>query len=206
MTASRFAAVLWDADGVLQTEQQHWRKAFIGVLGETLGGELYAELRAVIPRALAGGLDMADHLTAYLADHSAMDHREAVLAVFGVLDRQAEPRAVAAAVRAAGTPCYLATNQDTLRASYVRSRGGYDDLLDGAFYSCDLGLAKPDPAYFTAIATKLGLAPASLLFIDDRTGNVEGARSAGLSAERWHLDDGVDTLRGMLARHGVEVG
>jgi hypothetical protein len=33
--------------------------------------------------------------------------------------------------------------------------------------------------------------------------NVAAARSAGLSAEQWCLDDGHDALHALLGRHGI---
>ena len=31
----------------------------------------------------------------------------------------------------------------------MRESLGYDEVFDDLFYSCELGVAKPDPAYFT---------------------------------------------------------
>jgi glucose-1-phosphatase len=45
-----------------------------------------------------------------------------------------------------------------------------------------LGMAKPDELAFTQCLQRLGFAPTSTLFVDDKTKNVEGAKSAGLDA------------------------
>ena len=82
---------------------------------------------------------------------------------------------------------------------------GYGDLLDGAFYSYELGLAKPDPAYFAAVADRLGVAPDRLLLIDDNAANVAGARSAGLDAEVWSHREDLGVLRDHLSRRGLPV-
>jgi putative hydrolase of the HAD superfamily len=112
---------------------------------------------------------------------------------------------VVASVRSAGTPCYLATNQDVLRAVRMRERTPYDDVLDGAYYSCDIGVAKPAGAFFEHIAADLGLAPDRLLFVDDQPRNIAGARSAGLRAEQWTHDAGIPRLRDILTGHGVHL-
>jgi len=58
----------------------------------------------------------------------------------------------------------------------------YDRHFDEQFYSCELGVAKPDGAYFTAILDRLALSPDRVLFIDDNAKNVEAARAVGLTA------------------------
>ena len=44
---------------------------------------------------------------------------------------------------------------------------GVLDLLDTVVLSCEHGVEKPDPALFTLACDKLGLAPASVLFVGD---------------------------------------
>ena len=39
--------------------------------------------------------------------------------------------------------------------------------------------------------------------MDDSQANVDGARIAGLRAERWELDDGFDALDTLLTGHGL---
>ncbi|HVT98607.1 MAG TPA: HAD family phosphatase [Acidobacteriaceae bacterium] len=49
-------------------------------------------------------------------------------------------------------------------------------------WSCELGIAKPDPAIYTLTCEKLGVAPADALFLDDRLVNVRAAEQLGLMA------------------------
>lgn len=70
------------------------------------------------------------------------------------------------------------------------------------FVSCRTGLRKPEPAAFVHAAAHLGRSPAELLFVDDRSRNCEGARTAGLDAV--HFVD-VPTLRHDLRRRGFDV-
>lgn len=58
---------------------------------------------------------------------------------------------------------------------------GIAELLDTALYSCDEGIAKPDPVLYERLCERLGLPPARVLFVGDSLANdVEGARRAGL--------------------------
>lgn len=59
-------------------------------------------------------------------------------------------------------------------------------LFHGAYYSCEIGLRKPDAEAFLHVLERHGADPATTLFIDDSIQHVHGARNAGLRAE--HLD------------------
>jgi len=48
------------------------------------------------------------------------------------------------------------------------------------FASCDLGLAKPDPAIYAAVAQRLGVSPARCVMIDDLERNLDGANQVGM--------------------------
>ena len=109
--------------------------------------------------------------------------------------RSRAPASFVRELRAAGFGCHLATNQDDLRASYMRSRMGYDDLLDRCFYSCEVGAAKPDEEFFRRVAGELGVELRELVFVDDTLENVHAAQACGLPAILWHHRDGVDVLR-----------
>jgi putative hydrolase of the HAD superfamily len=55
-------------------------------------------------------------------------------------------------------------------------------LVPHRFYSCRLGLLKPDPAVYRAVLDRLGADPADVTFVDDRPANVAGAAAVGLRA------------------------
>ena len=82
---------------------------------------------------------------------------------------------------------------------------GYGELLDEAFYSYEMRVAKPDPAYFTTILARVDEEPDRVLFVDDSLRNVDAAREVGLAAEHWAHGDGLAALRGHLGRHGLPV-
>lgn len=55
-------------------------------------------------------------------------------------------------------------------------------LVPHRYYSCRLGLLKPDPAIYRAVLDGLGAEPAQVTFVDDRPANVAGAAAVGLRA------------------------
>ena len=78
----------------------------------------------------------------------------------------------------------------------------YAGLFERIIDSLDIGVRKPDVRAFTAAVQRLDVAPSRVLFVDDLTVNVEGARSAGLQGFRFDTTDppsSVAALRGLLA-------
>lgn len=62
------------------------------------------------------------------------------------------------------------------------------------------GVVKPDPRIYEIALNRMGDPdPADVLFIDDRTDNIEAAQALGL---RGHVFDGTDGLRGRLNAEG----
>ena len=55
----------------------------------------------------------------------------------------------------------------------------FEEYFDKAFYSCEIGLRKPDAASYNWLIKKLNSDPAKTLFIDDSLHNIEGAKKAG---------------------------
>lgn len=195
--------VLLDADGVLQRVPGDWVALVEPWLGPDARGFLERFWSEEMP-ALRGEGDFLSLLEDHLrrAGNPA-DPREVFEAVWLAIEVDPTSRALVDELRAAGLGVHLGTNQERHRAAHMRTVLGYDHLFDVSCYSCDLGAAKPERAYFERAVARVGDDPASVLFVDDRRDNVEAARSAGLLAEQWHLDDGHDALRDRLARHAV---
>lgn len=77
------------------------------------------------------------------------------------------------------------TNQihhEAFSADYSARNNGrnFDDYFIRAYYSHTLGLRKPYPASFLELCSREALDPASTLFIDDTSKNIQGAAEAGL--------------------------
>jgi len=73
-------------------------------------------------------------------------------------------------------------------------RGGMDvffdanerkKFFDATVLSGEIGIIKPDPRAFEAMAAKLGVSPSECVMIDDRAENCDGARTAGMRAVRY---------------------
>ena len=200
-------AVLWDADGVLQRapggREESMRPAVEGRVEDVDG--FLAEAVREERHALTGDVRWADVLPRLLERWGIADALDDLLDAWLTIEPVAETREVVRLLRAAGVGCYLATNQDEQRASYMQRELGYDELLDGAFYSHVLRAAKPDAAFFETLLRRLDLPPERVLLVDDNEEYVAAARRLGMAALLWRADDGGDSLRERLAAHGLPV-
>jgi putative hydrolase of the HAD superfamily len=199
--------VLWDADGVLQRVPGGFEESMRPAIERYVEDvdEFLAEAYVAERPCLTGERSWVDVLPVLLGRWGMADAYDDVLGVWLSIEPVDAARELAADVRTAGVACYLATNQDRTRGRFMHDRLGYADLLDGAFYSYELGLAKPDLPYFTTIVDRLHARPDQVLFVDDNAANVEAARSVGLEAEVWSYREDVAVLRNHLTRRGVRL-
>lgn len=180
-------AVLWDADGVLQRHGEDWIAQYTE-FGGVPDGFIEDVWAAEVP-LLRGG-DFPAAVAAVASRYAVTAPTEALLSRWRGMQVVAETLAAVSALRRSGIHSYLATNQNAYRCAWMREHLDYDAALDGAFYSCELGAAKPTPAFFHAILSELDLPAEQVGFIDDSLANVEAATALGIRAHRWHHDDG----------------
>jgi putative hydrolase of the HAD superfamily len=86
-------------------------------------------------------------------------------------------------------------------SAIIQRENGLSDfkaLFHGAYYSCEMGLRKPEAEAYLHVLRAHDALPERTLFIDDTMHHVEGARAAGLRAE--HLDLGREDVLGLVLR------
>lgn len=64
----------------------------------------------------------------------------------------------------------------------------FDKYFEKAFYSCEIGLRKPDRICYEWVLKETGINAGKTLFIDDSVQNIEAAKKVGL--QTIHLDEG----------------
>ena len=84
-------------------------------------------------------------------------------------------------LKAKGMRVVGATNVEPLHRAWHEAHHEYD-VFDALYASDLMHLAKPDPAFFEAIATSEHLDFEEMVHVDDRLENVESARSLGIHA------------------------
>jgi putative hydrolase of the HAD superfamily len=191
-------AVLFDADGVMQQNPAGWEASL-----RRYGDGFVEDLFASEAPAMTGARSFPDVLDEVVARWKLPVAASELLGHWREVEVSPSSVAVVRALQSSGIGCHLASNQHAYRADYMRSELGYDELFDAQFYSCDLGVMKSSPKYFALVLDRLGRAAGEVLLVDDGSSYVESARSAGLRAVRWCIDDGVPALRHLLASHGL---
>jgi FMN phosphatase YigB (HAD superfamily) len=200
-------AVLFDADGVLQ-QTADWRED----LAETAGPEdeqrqerLLDEIaKAEGPRTMTGEADLEHSLGTVLERYDDVELEPVdVIEAWHAIEVHADVLDGVRELAGRGVLRALTTNQNPPRAAWMRANLPYDELFDAQFYSCEIGLAKPDPAYFHHVLETLGVRAEDALFLDDTLANVESAARLGLRAELFARDAGRPELDRILALHGL---
>lgn len=198
------AAVLFDADGVLQHQG-----GYLALLAAAQGwsvDEVEAFMNEVfdVERAyLTKEADLLPLLQPVLEAHDVTVSTEQFLIDWcrsGIAPNRAALDVVRR-LRSSGVVCALATNQVSYRAAYMLDDLGYDAMFDHCFISCQLGCAKPNQAFFEAALRVLELDPPRVLFIDDHPPNIDAARNAGLSAQLFGEGDDLVAVLGTYGLH-----
>jgi putative hydrolase of the HAD superfamily len=197
------SAVLFDADGVLQRPTADWSSR-LHTLAPENPEAFVAELMAAERPTLVGKGSFPEVVADLLRKWGSPATVEDALEPWSWFEAVPEVVALIGRLRAGGIGCHLATNQMAYRRGLMVERG-YGDWFDQTFYSCDVKLAKPDPAYFRAILTAIDVPASSVLFIDDNEANVASAAGVGRHAEVFDLSMGVPVLVELLERYGLPV-
>ncbi|MDF0514710.1 HAD family phosphatase [Agromyces sp. H3Y2-19a] len=101
----------------------------------------------------------------------AIDHR-------GWLSVDPGTLAVVHALAAGGTRLALLSNAGADYAGWLR-HGSFAPLFERVFVSGELRLVKPDAEIYEHVIDELGIQASDLLFVDNKSENVEGARAVG---------------------------
>lgn len=200
--------VLFDADGVLQHPTVRWRAAFAPILGTADPTRLEPFLRDVLEaesNALCTPAGFEDALTQVLIKWGQTGRLAEALCVLNAIDPYDEVMSVVRSLQHAGVTCHIASNQQAGRARHMSEVLNYKTLFTREFYSCSLGVAKPDIAFYERLLRELGVRASSVLFLDDRQENVEAARRAGLAAAVYAGESGAQALQRILVEHGLRV-
>lgn len=85
---------------------------------------------------------------------------------------------------------YIASNGATINAKGRIASTGLDRYIDGLFISEDMGVTKPDPAFFDMILEQIGEPKNSFIMVGDSlSSDMLGARNASLDSV-WFMPSG----------------
>lgn len=107
-----------------------------------------------------------------------------------------DARGILEELRERGRKIAVLSNMPTTMAVGVLA-AEWSSLVDQFYFSGPMGLAKPDPAIYSATQTGLSMSGSDIHFIDDKIENVEAAHGVGWSAHLWR--DDADTRAWLVA-------
>ncbi len=199
----RARALLCDLDGVIRHWAGHGRAR----------GEQAASLPAGAIRKLGYGMEFT------LANLGVYTHQQWLTSVGKLLAQHYGPGADAAIsvwdddpgaldpdmmallhrVKDGGTPLGLLTNNTTaLRRDLARHQ--LTDLFTVVVNSAEVEVVKPAPLIYRIATRELGVAPESIVFVDDTLTNVLAARHIGMQAEQF---TGIEDFAQLLVDTGI---
>ena len=196
-------------DGVVSPAQPGSPNPWYATLREDWGlshdEELAPEffLKPEFMEVLRGRLDLYVALHEYFETKGLADRLEEFVAYWFAkdadIDRGVLAQADAWRARTGGR-VFAATNQEHHRIAHLRDQLGLGAHFDEIVYSAALGVCKPERVFYTNAQARMGVTVAqSILFVDDKTSNVDGARMAGWRAVLYR---GPESLERALAGWG----
>ncbi len=190
-----------DIDGVVVSGHPPWHATLKADLGLD-----YAEIRRGFFReqwqeVVRGRLDLFVALHDYFEPTGQADRIDAFVAYWfekdAVIDRAVLDASDAWRARTGGR-VFAASNQEHHRAAHLRDQAGLGAHFDEIVYSAALGVCKPERVFFTTAQARMHVTAAqSILFVDDKAENVDGARMCGWRAMLYR---GPESLARALAQ------
>lgn len=193
--------ILFDADGVIQRTSGDFIDGITRVLGSRAdeAGRFLDQVFAAERPCVTGEADFEKQVAGILASWGLSAKPAELLSAWQAIDPIDGVDSLIRHLRERDYLCCLATNQQTYRSHYMRTALGYDELFDEQFYSCEMGVRKPDSAYFELILRRLGRPPSEVLFLDDNEGNVAAAKQCDIQGLVFDQLQHADPARAMAA-------
>ncbi len=94
----------------------------------------------------------------------------------------------------------LLSNTEIPLVNYYKQHP-YEDI-DRCFFSCEMGLRKPEKEIYEKVLQELACSPEAVVFIDDRKENVDAATSLGIPGILFRT---CDDLKKQLLRYSIRL-
>lgn len=98
-------------------------------------------------------------------------------------------------LRESGYKIFILSNNNVDAVKYFAKQKIFKNI-DGAIYSCDYNIMKPDKRLYEILFSKYNLKPEECFFIDDNKDNIEAGQSLGMNG--YVLNYQKDGAKGLL--------
>lgn len=201
------ADILFDVDGVLvhgyhakPAFSRHWDEQLETDFGISRADFRDRFIRTVFEsEVLTGKLSLYEALEAALPTMGHAGDPQELIDYWMERDAVTTPGLLPYVERLQACPSvrlFIATNQESVRASYLMNTMGFGRYFQDIFHSARLGVLKPHPQFFVRIEALLDRPSEKPTFFDDRENVVEAARSAGWDAHQF--DRPTDVLKSKI--------
>lgn len=182
MNGRRFAAVVFDMDGVLvDGEPLHFRA--VNRLLEPEGRSLSLEQYKPFMGTKAGWRQMVEMLGLAMSPEEYRERYNALILEEYRQHSEPLPGAVELVrqLRALDLPVALASSSAAEWVDACLERVGLRDAFDVVVTGSDVRRGKPDPEIYLLTAERLGVEPQACLAFEDAPAGIEAARRAGMT-------------------------
>lgn len=182
MSQQRFAAVIFDMDGVLvDGEPLHFRAVnrLLAEEGRSLSLDEYKPFMGT----KAGWRQMVETLGLSLSPDEYRDRYNAIILEEYRTNAVLLPGALELVqqLREVDMPVALASSSAREWVQACLERVGLADAFDVVVTGSDVHRGKPDPEIFLLAAERLGVSPSGCLVLEDAPAGIEAARRAGMT-------------------------
>lgn len=144
--------------------------------------------KGVLQDCVAGQSDLKEVLPPYLQAWGWKNGVDGLLRYWFERDHKIDKEIVAYIneLRSRKILCFLATNNEKHRFTYMLNKMGFEKIFDKTYCSAHLGHKKPSQEFFKKIFEDLGnTKKEEILFWDDKLENIKGAKDFGFHAELY---------------------
>ncbi len=194
----KYIVIFFDADGVLVKSKRLFSEqlqAEFGIDAE----KLQPFFKGVFRECSTGKADLKEELKKVIVDWGWNGTVEELMQFWFTRGTEidADVAELIRELRAAGTRVYITTDNEKYRGEHLQQTLGDGKLVDGVFYSGEIGYIKKNPEFFKAVHSAIGNIPLNnALFIDDDEKNIEVAKQFGFDV---FLYTNLDELKQLLA-------
>ncbi|WP_424942552.1 HAD-IA family hydrolase [Aliiroseovarius crassostreae] len=192
--------LMMDVDGVIITgrpeDGAHWSTSLQQDLGIARKDLMQAFFRPHWAQIVTGHARMIPLLSQALRALGSDVSAQELMAYWFAKDSRMNEALLEALrhLRKEGVSVWFATNQEPHRSAYLWNDLGLNTFADGMLSSADLGVAKPERAFYRAVEDRVGARPDQLFLVDDTLANVDMARAVGWSGHHWQAGDDLGAL------------
>lgn len=181
-----FKAIIFDADGMAIKNSVWFSKRLAkqyGVKEELISPFFQNEFQ----NCIIGQADLKVELEKYVREWQWPGTIDELLESWFSGEDNPDERvlSVVKELRAKGTVCCLATNNEKYRTNYMIERMGFGKVFEKVYSSAFMGFKKPQVEFYNYILNDIGLKKDEVVFWDDEADNLVEAKKQGFKIEKY---------------------